>query len=158
MYPNLFFDNWLWANMIWGAEWLCQVDWTKINDPVLLNLLRMGVLDWTGPNDCLHQSTQVIQHSTAMHLHILPQIMKLESRVRETDIRPFDSPTNISLQVDDVEWEWNAHGTQIHQIEADAKKNCQEVLTTTNQIEEAVMTNNRIFANKWEKTHDWINR
>ena len=97
MYPNLFFDDWLWANMIWGAKWLHQVDWTKINDPVLLNLLQMGVLDWTGPNDCLHQSTQAIRHSTAMHLHILPQIMKLESRVRETDIRPFDSPTNISL-------------------------------------------------------------
>ena len=30
IYPNLFFDNWLWANMIQGAEWLWQVDWTCI--------------------------------------------------------------------------------------------------------------------------------
>ena len=59
--------------------------------------------------------------------------------------------------MDDAEWEWNAHGTQIRQIEADAKKNWQEVLTTTNQIEEAVMKNNRIFTKKWESTHKQIN-
>ena len=22
VYPNLYFDDWLWAHMIWGAEWL----------------------------------------------------------------------------------------------------------------------------------------
>ena len=38
IYPNLFFDNQLWANMIQGAEWLQQVDQTQINDPVLLSL------------------------------------------------------------------------------------------------------------------------
>ena len=54
VYLNLFFDDWLWANMIWGAEWLHQVDWTQINDLVLLSLFRMGTLDWSGPKDCLH--------------------------------------------------------------------------------------------------------
>ena len=91
MYLNLYFDNWPWANMIWGAEWLCKVDWTRINDPVLLSLLCMGILDWTGPNDWLYQATPAIQHSTTMHLCILPQIMKLESRVRKLDVRLFDS-------------------------------------------------------------------
>ena len=57
-----------------------------------------------------------------------------------------------------MEQEWNAHGTQIHCIEADAEKNHQEVLSTTNQIEEAVMKNNCIFADKWELTHDWIDQ
>ena len=38
VYPNLFFDDWLWANMIWGAEWLHQVDQMKINDLALLSL------------------------------------------------------------------------------------------------------------------------
>ena len=28
----------------------------------------------------------------------------------------------------------------------------------TNQIEEVVMVNNHIFANKWESTHDWIDQ
>ena len=83
--------------MIQGAKWLRQVDQTKINDLVLLSLLWMGILDWTGLNDQLHQATQAIQHLTAMHLHILPWIMKLESRVRKTDVGLLGSPTNVFL-------------------------------------------------------------
>ena len=55
-----------------------------------------------------------------------------------------------------MEWEWNTHGTQIRRIEADAEKNRQEVLSMTNRIEEAVMENNCIFANKWKLTHNQI--
>ena len=80
-----YFDDWLWANMIQGAEWLWKVDWTHINDPVLLSLFQMGVLDWTGPNDHLHQATQAIWHSTAMHFCTFPHIMKLEHRVGKDD-------------------------------------------------------------------------
>ena len=50
--------------------------------------------------------------------------------------------------MDDTEQEWNTHGMQIHHIEVDAEKNCQEVLSMTNQIEEVVMENIHIFANK----------
>ena len=87
VFPNLFFDDWLWAHMIQGAEWLQVVDRSKINDPSLLSLLRMGVLDWKAPNDRLHQATQVICHGTTMALCFLPRILKLESWVRETDVR-----------------------------------------------------------------------
>ena len=59
--------------------------------------------------------------------------------------------------MDDAEVEWRAHTTQIHRIEADAEKNCQEVLTMTNIIQHAIEKNNIIFAKKWEVTHDWIN-
>ena len=48
--------------------------------------------------------------------------------------------------------------TQICHIEADAKKHRQEVLTTTNEIEDTIQKNNVIFAEKWEATHDRINR
>ena len=58
--------------------------------------------------------------------------------------------------MDDAEQEWRAHGTQIRWIKVDTEKNHQEVLATTNQIEEAVMTNNHIFADKWESTHERI--
>ena len=58
--------------------------------------------------------------------------------------------------MDDMEVEWRVHSTQIRRIEADTKKNRQEVLGTTNQIEEVIMTNNHIFSKKWETTHDWI--
>ena len=68
--------------MIWGAEWLHVVDWMKINDPSLLSLLHMGVLNWKAPNNRLHQATQVIRHGTTIALHFLPRIMKLESWVR----------------------------------------------------------------------------
>ena len=76
-FPNLFFDDRLWAHMIYGAEWLCMVDRKKINDPSLLSLLCMGVLNWKAPNDHLHQATQVIRHGTTIALHFLPRIMKI---------------------------------------------------------------------------------
>ena len=52
--------------------------------------------------------------------------------------------------------EWRAHTTQICCIEADAEKHCQEVLITTNVIEDAIQKNNVIFGEKWEMTHDCI--
>ena len=54
--------------------------------------------------------------------------------------------------------EWRAHTTQICHIEADTEKHRQEVLTTTNVIQDAIQQNNIIFAEKWEATHDHINR
>ena len=48
--------------------------------------------------------------------------------------------------------------TQIHCIEANTEKHCQEVLTTTNTIKDAIQKNNVIFSEKWEMTHDHINR
>ena len=48
--------------------------------------------------------------------------------------------------------------TQIRRIEADAEKHRQEVLTTTNTIKDAIQKNNVIFGEKWETTHDRIDR
>ena len=87
VYPNLFFNDRLWAHMIQGAKWLRHMDQTKINNLALLSLLQMGVLDWKAPNDCLHQATQAIRHGTAMALRFLPRILNLESQVREIDVR-----------------------------------------------------------------------
>ena len=52
--------------------------------------------------------------------------------------------------------EWRAHTTQIRRIKADAEKHQQEVLTTTNMIEDAIQKNNVIFGKKWETTHNRI--
>ena len=60
--------------------------------------------------------------------------------------------------MDDAKVEWRAHTTQIHRIEADAEKYRQEVLTTTNTIKDAIQKNNVIFGEKWEMTHDCIDR
>ena len=48
--------------------------------------------------------------------------------------------------------------TQICRIEADTEKHRQEVLTTTNTIEDTIQKNNVIFREKWEMTHDRIDR
>ena len=48
--------------------------------------------------------------------------------------------------------------TQIHCIKANTEKHHQEVLTTTNTIEDAIQKNNIIFGEKWEMTHDRIDR
>ena len=52
--------------------------------------------------------------------------------------------------------EWRAHTTQIRCIKADAEKHQQEVLMTTNVIQDAIQKNNIIFSGKWEATHDRI--
>ena len=54
--------------------------------------------------------------------------------------------------------EWRAHTTQICRIEADAEKHRQEVSTSTNTIEDTIQKNNVIFGEKWEMTHDRIDR
>ena len=60
--------------------------------------------------------------------------------------------------MDDAEVEWRAHTTQIRRIEADAEIHRQEVLSTPNTIEDAIQKNNVIFGEKWEMTHDRIDR
>ena len=52
--------------------------------------------------------------------------------------------------------EWRAHTTQICRIEADTEKHRQEVLMTTNTIEDTIQKNNVVFREKWETTHDRI--
>ena len=54
--------------------------------------------------------------------------------------------------------EWRAHTTQICHIEADTKKYQQKVLMKTNVIQDAIKKNNVIFSEKWEATHDCIDR
>ena len=60
--------------------------------------------------------------------------------------------------MDDAEVEWRAHTTQICRIKANTKKHRQEVLSTTNVIQDAIEKNNMIFTGKWEMTHNHINR
>ena len=47
--------------------------------------------------------------------------------------------------------------TQICCIKANTEKHHQEVLTTTNMIQDAIKKNNIIFSEKWEAIHDHIN-
>ena len=72
----------LWANMIRASYDLKLMDHERVNDSVLLDLLKAGVYDWEKPNDRFHQSTQAIRHSTAIHMRMLAKHMQLEDKVR----------------------------------------------------------------------------
>ena len=143
------------APSVCGVEWLWQVDWTQVNNPVLLSLFCMGVLNWMGPNNHMHQATQAIWHSMAMQLCTFPQLLKLEYRVRKGSgmCWPF---TNPFLQMDNVEREWRAHMTQIAHIDLENEQNCKEFQVMMNTIEEVILLNNRKFTREWEMTQKCI--
>ena len=67
--------------MIRASYDLKLMDHEKVNDSVLLDLLTAGVYDWEKPNDKLHQLTQAIRHSTAIHMRMLVKHMQLEDKV-----------------------------------------------------------------------------
>jgi hypothetical protein len=53
-----------------------------LDDPVLYDLLKFGVLDWEKPNERLNQSTQAIRLSTAIQMRMLAKHLQLEEKVR----------------------------------------------------------------------------
>ena len=73
-------DDQLWANMIQVGYNLKLMDREKVNDSVLMDLLKARIYDWEKPNDRLHQSTQVIRHSTAIHMCMLTSTCSLRTR------------------------------------------------------------------------------
>ena len=70
----------LWANMIRAHYNLLALDKETLNNPVLYNLLKAGVLDWEKPNARLNQSTQAIRHSTVVHMRMLVKHLQLETK------------------------------------------------------------------------------
>ena len=83
--------------MIHGAEWLRVVNQTKINDPLLLSLLCMGVLNWKAPNNHLHQATQAIRHGTTIALRFLPQDNEAWVLGKEGDQKMFEILLTLSF-------------------------------------------------------------
>ena len=67
--------------MIRASYDLKLMDHKKVNDSVLLDLLKAGVYDQEKPDNQLHQSTQAIRHSTAIHMCMLAKHMQLEDKV-----------------------------------------------------------------------------
>ena len=79
---DLNMDDRLWANMIRSHYDLLALNKEELNDPVLYDLLKAGVLDWEKPNDRLNQSTQAMRHSTAIQMRMLAKHLHLEKKVR----------------------------------------------------------------------------
>ena len=67
--------------MIQGGEQLWRTDQSIVNDPVLIDLLRMGILNWLGPNIRKNMSMQAMCHSTALGLQFLERHLSSEVKV-----------------------------------------------------------------------------
>ena len=81
---DLHHDDILWVNIIRLHKDLLVMDRNRLNDEVLFDLLKMGVLDWSAPNERLNQTTQAMCHSTAMNMRMLAKHLDLEAKVRAT--------------------------------------------------------------------------
>ena len=78
---NLHHDDVLWANMIRAHQDLLALDQKVMTDNVLYDLLKMGILDWSSPNDRLNQTTLAMRHATVMQMRMLAQHLSLEDKV-----------------------------------------------------------------------------
>ena len=58
-----------------------MLDRNIVNDEVLFDLLKMGILDWETPNERLNQTTQAMRHATAMNMRMLAKHLALEAKV-----------------------------------------------------------------------------
>ena len=67
--------------MIQASYDLKLMDREKVNNSVLMDLLKARVYNWEKLNDRLHQSTQAIHHSTAIHMCMLAKHLQLEDKV-----------------------------------------------------------------------------
>ena len=58
-----------------------MLDRNVLNDDVLFDLLKMGILDWEAPNNRLNQTTPARRHATAMQMRLLAKHLDLEAKV-----------------------------------------------------------------------------
>ena len=76
--------------MIRAHQDLLMLDRKEMTDDVLYDLLKMGILDWEAPNDCLFQTTPAMRHSMAMMMRMLSRVMQLEAKVRSASCSSHD--------------------------------------------------------------------
>ena len=89
IFVNLHNNDFLWACMICASFKYGDLELLQLNDPVLHCLLCMGIVDWSGINQCLHQVTQVIRHSTAVAMRLTDCILFGEKKV-SVPTTPYD--------------------------------------------------------------------
>ena len=66
-----YYDDRLWGYTIRVVEELHTRDPAIFTDGVLYNLMWMGVMDWTGENVRMNQSTQAMRLATALASHLI---------------------------------------------------------------------------------------
>ena len=83
-----FFDNCLWGNMICIVEELRTHNPAVFTDGVLYNLMWMRVMDWTGENVRMNQSTQAMHLATALASWIIWITNTDRANVSEVIVEP----------------------------------------------------------------------
>ena len=78
--PECHNDDTLWGYAIRNSDVLHQ-ERESVNDPVLFNLLRMGIYDWRGVNTLQNQAIQAVRWSSATIMRVLQRVFKLEKQV-----------------------------------------------------------------------------
>ena len=80
--PECLTDDQLWGYLIRAGEEMTQDMWGGIKDPVLQNLMRIGIFERTDRRDeCLNQTLLAIWYSAAITLRLLPRLSELETKV-----------------------------------------------------------------------------
>ena len=54
-----------------------------LRDPILCQLMMMGIHDWDGVDARLHQATQAIRYTSAVASRLIPQNLDLETKVSQ---------------------------------------------------------------------------
>ena len=81
--PECLTDDQLWGYSIRAGEEMTQETWGGIKDPVLQNLMRIGIFERTNRRDqCLNQTLPAIRYSAAITSRLLPRLSELETKVR----------------------------------------------------------------------------
>ena len=72
----------LWGYSIWAGEEMTEETWGGIKDPVLQNLMRIGIFERIDCRDqCLDQTLPALRYSAAITSRLLPRLSDLETRV-----------------------------------------------------------------------------
>ena len=70
---------WLWA--VKAAHVFMEWRTKGIVDPVLYRLFNIGLFDWTGEDDRLHQTTPAMRHATVVGIHLFRRIIENDVKV-----------------------------------------------------------------------------
>ena len=81
--PECLTDDQLWGYVIQAGKEMTENTWGgDVKDPVLQNLMRIGIFERTDRRDqCLNQTLPAIRYSTAITLRLLPRLSELETKV-----------------------------------------------------------------------------
>ena len=77
--PELHRQDTLWAYCIWGAAWFQRLSHQQVNDPVLIRLLEMGLVNGYAPDNKYNFADHYAAIATS---RLLDRLLVLEKQVR----------------------------------------------------------------------------